>query len=243
MSVRALPLAGLTLMMACGPSVTTQTNPAIPVPAGATYEWVGTANVNGNDPVVSNEIVQAQIQTAIEAQMAAKGYKKVANDPNALFYVRYYLGTKTQTSYMTTSMGVGGPGYGYGWGGYYGGGRHHHAADRDHPGQCDRGPGPDGHQHAGVARHHDGRHEQQGADPGADQQCHQDGDGRPASRGWRAAEEVADWGWQPNGPAHHARARSAFRVSSRLVSAPLVSAPLVSDGLARVESAGATPSG
>jgi len=122
MSVRALPLAGLTLMMACGPSVTTQTNPAVPVPAGATYEWVGTANVNGNDPIVSNEIVQAQIQSAIEAQMAAKGYKKVTNDPNALFYVRYYLGTKTQTSYMTTTMGVAGPGYGYGWGGYYGGG-------------------------------------------------------------------------------------------------------------------------
>ena len=122
MSVRSLPLAGLAVLMACGPSVTTQTNPTIPVPVGATYEWVGTADVNGNDPVVSNEIVQGQIQTAIEAQMAAKGYKKVVNDPKAMFYVRYYLGTKTQTSYMTTSMGVGGPGYGYGWGGYgYGG--------------------------------------------------------------------------------------------------------------------------
>jgi hypothetical protein len=122
MSVRSLPLAGLAVLMACGPNVTTQTNPSIPVPVGATYEWVGTANVNGNDPVVSNEIVQSQIKTAIEAQMAAKGYKKVVSDPNAMFYVRYYIGTKTQTSYMTTTTGVGGPGYGYGWGGYYGGG-------------------------------------------------------------------------------------------------------------------------
>ena len=48
--------------------------------------------------------------------MAAKGYKKVSNDADAKFYVRYYLGTQTQTSYMTTSMGAG-PGYGWGWGG------------------------------------------------------------------------------------------------------------------------------
>lgn len=116
MSLRVLSLAGLTALAACGPSVTSQSNPTIPIPAGATYEWVGTADVNGADPVVSNEIVHAQIQTAMEAQMATKGYKKVANDPNANFYLRYYLGTQTQTSYMTTTMGAG-PGYGWGWGG------------------------------------------------------------------------------------------------------------------------------
>lgn len=116
MSLRVLSLAGAALLMSCGPSVTTQTNPSITIPTGATYAWVGTEDVHGSDPVVSNEIVQAMIQKSIEQQMTTKGYTKVANQADAKFYVRYYLGTQTQTSYMTTSMGAG-PGYGWGWGG------------------------------------------------------------------------------------------------------------------------------
>ena len=116
MSFRIRSLAGLTALVACGPSVTTDYNEAIPIPVAATYEWIGTANMNGSDPVISNDIVHARIQNAMEAQMAAKGYKKVSNDANAQFYLRYYLGTQTQTSYTTTTMGAG-PGYGWGWGG------------------------------------------------------------------------------------------------------------------------------
>lgn len=116
MSRALLSLACTALLISCGPSVTTQTNPDIAIPKGATYAWVGSENVHGDDPVVSNEIVQSMIQKSIEEQMTAKGYQKVADNADAKFYVRYYLGTKTQTSYMTTSMGAG-PGWGYGWGG------------------------------------------------------------------------------------------------------------------------------
>lgn len=116
MSRQLLALASTALLISCGPSVTTQSNPAVPIPTGATYAWVGTESVHGDDPVVSNEIVQSMIQKSIEGQMAAKGYQKVMDNTEAKFYVRYYLGTKTQTSYMTTSMGAG-PGWGYGWGG------------------------------------------------------------------------------------------------------------------------------
>lgn len=120
MSLRLLSLAGLGLLVACGPSVTSQVNPNITVPKGATYAWVGTDNVNGDDPVVANEIVHSMIKQSIQAQMAAKGYKLVSDNADAQFYVRYYFGTQTQTSYVTTSTGVGyGPGWGYGWG--YGG--------------------------------------------------------------------------------------------------------------------------
>lgn len=120
MSIRLLSLAGAALLISCGPSVTSQVNPNIVIPQGATYAWVGTDNVNGGDPVVSNEIVHSMIKQAIQGQMAEKGYKLVADNADAKFYVRYYFGTQTQTSYVTTSTGVGyGPGWGYGWG--YGG--------------------------------------------------------------------------------------------------------------------------
>jgi hypothetical protein len=120
MSSRLFSLAGAALLISCGPSITSQVNPSIPVPAGATYAWVGTDNVTGSDPVVSNEIVHSMIKQSIQGQMAAKGYKLVADNADAEFYVRYYFGTQTQTSYVTTSTGGGyGPGWGYGWG--YGG--------------------------------------------------------------------------------------------------------------------------
>lgn len=116
MSTRLLSLTAVALLMSCGPSVTTQTNPNFTIPTGATYSWVGTEDVNGSDPVVSNEIVHSMIQNSIQQQMATKGYTLVPNHGAAAFYVRYYLGTQTQTSYMTTTMGAG-PGWGYGWGG------------------------------------------------------------------------------------------------------------------------------
>lgn len=116
MSLRVLSLAGAALLISCGPSVTTQTNPSIPVPKAASYAWVGAQDVSGSDPVISNEIVHAMIKQSIEGQMTAKGYKLASVSDGAQFYVRYYLGTQTETSYMTTSMG-GGPGYGWGWGG------------------------------------------------------------------------------------------------------------------------------
>jgi hypothetical protein len=121
MSYRLLSLAGAALLMSCGPSITSQVNPNFTaIPAGTTYAWVGTDNVNGGDPVVSNEIVHSMIKQSIQEQMAAKGYKLVTDNADAKFYVRYYFGTQTQTSYVTTSTGVGyGPGWGYGWG--YGG--------------------------------------------------------------------------------------------------------------------------
>ncbi len=121
MSFRPLTLAGAVLLVSCGPSITSQVNPNFStIPAGATYAWVGTDNVNGGDPVVSNEIVHSMIKQSIQTQMAAKGYKLVADNADAKFYVRYYFGTQTQTSYVTTTTGGGyGPGWGYGWG--YGG--------------------------------------------------------------------------------------------------------------------------
>jgi len=87
MSIRLLSLAGAALLIGCGPSVTSQVNPNVAIPQGATYAWVGTDNVNGSDPIVSNEIVHSMIKQSIQEQMAAKGYKLVADNADAKFVI------------------------------------------------------------------------------------------------------------------------------------------------------------
>jgi len=135
-NLRALGLGtGLLALAACSPpTITSDRNPDIPIPAGATVAFAG-ATSEGNtqvDPAVSNDIMHARIQTAIMDQLKAKGYTVVDSGASATFNVRYYVGMKQNTSYVSTTTGVavggpyyggwGGYGYGYGWGGYgYGG--------------------------------------------------------------------------------------------------------------------------
>ena len=126
---------GLLALAACSPpTITSDRNPDIPIPAGATVAFAG-ATSEGNtqvDPAVSNDIMHARIQNAIMDQLKAKGYTVVDSGTSATFNVRYYVGMKQNTSYVSTTTGVavggpyyggwGGYGYGYGWGGYgYGG--------------------------------------------------------------------------------------------------------------------------
>lgn len=124
-------LAGLAAAVAgcTPPSITGQANPDVPIPPGATVAFHG-ASTQGTQisPEVSNDIMHARIQKAIVAQLAAKGYKVVANSEPSTFGIRYFVGLQQSTSYVTTTTGVGmgpyyggygpyGYGYGYGWGG------------------------------------------------------------------------------------------------------------------------------
>ena len=139
MSSVALPIqfrllataAGIVTIAACGPSISSDRDSTIPIPAGATVEFEG-GTVEGPqqvDPATRNDIVHRRIQLAIVAQLQGKGYKMVDSTQDATFRVRYFVGIKKNTEYVTTTTGVGyspwGYGYGYGWGygGYgYGGG-------------------------------------------------------------------------------------------------------------------------
>jgi hypothetical protein len=120
--------AGILAIAACGPTISSDRDSTIPIPAGATVEFEG-GTVEGPqqvDPAVQNNIVHRRIQLAIVQQLQEKGYKMVDSTENATFRVRYFVGIKKNTEYVTTTTGVAAPyyspwgyGYGYGWG--YGG--------------------------------------------------------------------------------------------------------------------------
>jgi hypothetical protein len=128
--------AALLAAAACSPpSITSERNSTIPIPAAATVAFVGSTSEGTTqvDPAVSNDIMHARIQAAINTQLQKKGYTVVDSSKPSTFHVRYYVGVKQSTSYVTTTTGVGmaGPyyggyggygygGYGYGWGGYGG---------------------------------------------------------------------------------------------------------------------------
>lgn len=126
----ALAVLGAALT-ACGPSITTEKDESIVVPAGATVAFAGAASEGEKnvDPSVQNDIVHRRIQTAIKKQLVAHGFKPAEDPAKADFLVRYYVGVQQHTEYVTTTTGVGyGPGwggygwgYGYGWGWGYGG--------------------------------------------------------------------------------------------------------------------------
>jgi hypothetical protein len=131
--LRRLTLAAGLMALACTPpSITSDRNPDIPIPAGATVSFVGgtTEGSTQVNPAISNDIMHARIQQAIMAQLTKKGYTPVDSAQSATFHVRYFVGMKQSTSYVTTTTGVGmagpyyggygpyGYGYGYGWGGY-----------------------------------------------------------------------------------------------------------------------------
>lgn len=104
---------------ACGPSITTDRDPSIPIPMGATFALVGGANVGEErDATLQSEITHQKIQSAIKREMVSKGFKE-APEGQAAFKVRYFLAIQTSTSYVTTGMtgGYGPYGYGWGWGG------------------------------------------------------------------------------------------------------------------------------
>jgi hypothetical protein len=93
--------------------------------AGSTYAWAPDGQPGTGDPRVDNDIIRERIKTAVDTNLAAKGYSQV--DPaQAKLLVSYHIGLQNKTDYSATSMG--GPGGvacgvrgcigGYGWGMY-----------------------------------------------------------------------------------------------------------------------------
>lgn len=123
---RLTALAGLVAAAACGgQSVTFERNDAIPVPAGATVGFHGSASDASPqiDPAVENDSVHHMIQRAITTQLKLKGYTIVDSGQAATFTVQYYLAVgNAKVGYAATGGGVSGPkvggygAYGYGYG-------------------------------------------------------------------------------------------------------------------------------
>lgn len=114
--------AVLGTLLACGPSLSSDRDPSIPIPAQATWTWAGGhPDAAANDQAGASDITHRRIQMAMEKEMEGKGYVKVADQAQAAFVLRYGLALKTSTEYQTTSVGVPAGGYGWGWGYGYGG--------------------------------------------------------------------------------------------------------------------------
>ena len=79
-----------------------------------TYKWV---DIKSSEKV--NELVQQQIKTALEAELANKGLTKTDSD-NADLYIGYQTAISTEKEFNSYSTGMG-PGWGGGWYGGYGG--------------------------------------------------------------------------------------------------------------------------
>jgi len=115
---------GLLTVAGCsGPSVSSERNSAVPIPAGATVQFRGRTSTVGTraDLAAANDsVLHRHIQQAIMAQLKAKGYTVVDTNTAANFTVRYFLAVKVSAdSYGQTGGGVGGPpinGVGLGYG-------------------------------------------------------------------------------------------------------------------------------
>jgi hypothetical protein len=97
MPARTVSAAMLTLMTACGPSVSSTKAPTL-VPGTGTYAWGGGALAMPDSAAlgytVVNQRLKLRIQVAIDSALIAKGYRKV-DSATAQFFARYAVGVRT----------------------------------------------------------------------------------------------------------------------------------------------------
>jgi hypothetical protein len=106
-SARFLGRIGLAItaggLLACGPDVISDRDSSIPVPVGSTYSWggVGSGKLPGEIDLPSeNSIAAGRVEKAINAQMAAKGWRLV-DSTQATFHIHYHVGIHAQAQTVT----------------------------------------------------------------------------------------------------------------------------------------------
>lgn len=99
---KALALATLLPLAACGPDLRFERDAAMPIPAGSTWTW-SRADDDGLAPddgaLIPSDSLATMIAAAIEAELVARGFPKAAPD-SATFIVHYHLGRRTVTDTM-----------------------------------------------------------------------------------------------------------------------------------------------
>jgi hypothetical protein len=83
------------------------------------YAWLKEPQKPTGDPRIDgNTILQNRIHEAVDTQLAARGFKKVASDAD--FFVAYHVSLDKRQSVQTLNSYYGyGPGWGYGYGASY----------------------------------------------------------------------------------------------------------------------------
>jgi|GEM_PF-6398744 len=104
----SLSLKGLTalfiaaLLAGCGPTVMVEQVPGAQLPGAGSYAWgTATDHIAGEqNPRVNNDIIADQVQQAITAGLAKRGYK-LAEKAEAAWLVHYHAGLEKQTETVT----------------------------------------------------------------------------------------------------------------------------------------------
>ena len=84
-----------------------------------TYDWLNEPQKPTGDPRIDgNTILETRIHEAVDTGLAARGFRKVASDPD--FLVAYHVSLDRRQSVQTLNSYYGyGPGWGYGYGASY----------------------------------------------------------------------------------------------------------------------------
>lgn len=112
----ALPLLGVLGGCSAGLSVHQDYDPSADFAAYQTYAWSTQQQSPTGDPRLDNDLTVQRIRGAVDAELAARGFRQVDADA-AGFLIAYYatIGQKVDVYPTTTTLG-------YGWGPYYHGG-------------------------------------------------------------------------------------------------------------------------
>lgn len=110
----AIPAA--LALAACGGGISVKTDfePGADFAKYSTYAWIQQPAGEGGTGIASG-LADQRIRSAIDANLAAKGLRKVDDPSKAGLAVGYQVTTKDEVSYNTVNTGWGG---GYRWGGW-----------------------------------------------------------------------------------------------------------------------------
>jgi hypothetical protein len=115
--MRDYALASLAVGMILGLSACETTAPELTVTQasaiapGSTFAWkpVESVRERGMNPAVANDLVQERIKTAIETNLAAKGFRQVSDPGEATLLVAYFIGLTPHSDVRAAYTGPVGP--------------------------------------------------------------------------------------------------------------------------------------
>jgi hypothetical protein len=109
-------LAALSVSACSGISVNQDFSPGANYSGLTTWDWMPAADREGGDARATNPLLHGRIQSAVETQMQAKGFRKV-DSGEVSFRVGYHLILEDRVDYQTVNNYYGG---GWGYRGVYG---------------------------------------------------------------------------------------------------------------------------
>ena len=117
---RILSLLLVALLTGCSTmEVSFDSDPKADFTGLKTYAWLKEPQKPTGDPRIDgNTILENRIHAAVDAELAARGFRKVTSDPD--FLVAYHVSLDKRRSVQTLNNYYGyGPGWGYGYGSAY----------------------------------------------------------------------------------------------------------------------------